>query len=77
MATEMFKSMTHNSSLFIENLFTVSDISYDLRGGKTITQPPVETTTFGLNHSGMKEPNCGIIFHHKWDMHPAWTILKF
>ena len=48
MATEMFKSMTHNSPIFIENLFTVSDTSYDLRDGKTITQPPVETTTFGL-----------------------------
>ena len=40
--------MTHNSPIFIENLFTVSDTSYDLRGGKTIIQPPVETTTFGL-----------------------------
>ena len=48
MATEMFMSMTHNSPIFIENLFTVTDTSYDLRGGKTIFQPPVETTTFGL-----------------------------
>ena len=45
MATEMFKSMTHNSPIFVENLFTLSDTSYDLRGGKTII---VATTTFGL-----------------------------
>ena len=48
MATEMFKSMTHNSPTFIENLFTMSDTPYDLRGGKSIIQPSVETTTFGL-----------------------------
>ena len=48
MATEMFMSITHNSTIFIENLFTVSDTFYDLHGGKTIIHPPVETTTFGL-----------------------------
>ena len=48
MATEMFKFMTHNSPTFIENLFTLSDTPYDLRGGKSITQTSVETTTFGL-----------------------------
>ena len=41
MATEMFKFMTHNSPIFIENLFTVSDTSYDLRGGKTTVKPLV------------------------------------
>ena len=48
MATEKFKSMTHNSPTFIKNLFTMSDTPYDLRGGKSIIQPSVETTTFCL-----------------------------
>ena len=45
MATEMFKSLTHNSLTFIENLFTMPDTPYGFRGGKSIIQPSVETTT--------------------------------
>ena len=48
MATDMFKSMSHNCPTFIENFFTMPDTPYDLRGGKSMIQPSVETTTFGL-----------------------------
>lgn len=61
MANEMYKCLNNISPEFLKNLFAVSEYPYELRGGKSLVQPVVDSTTFGLKsfrYEGAKLWNC-------------------
>jgi len=46
---EIYKCLNEQSPSYIKDLFTVSEIPYEIRGGTMLTQPIVNTTRKGLD----------------------------